>query len=77
MKPISDADRATLFLYLTQNGLPSWQDHEPVQQLARDLDLPMGQAIQVAALAMITGWTRARAKKAIEAAVQCGYADAP
>lgn len=57
---LKDHEKATLFLYLTQVGLPPWAETEKEKQIL--------------ALAAITGWTKERAQSELDRSIACGYA---
>jgi hypothetical protein len=58
LRSLSDVDKATLFLYLIEKGLPPWgiMDEQPNVLVA------------------MTGWTLRRATSALDRAVKAGYA---
>lgn len=58
MPQYKDHVRATLFLFLHQIGLPEWAQGDN----------------QPKALALLAGWDEERARKALNAACQVGYA---
>lgn len=60
MKRLRDHEKATLFLYILQKGLPPWEGGPAV--------------VQVRALAALTGWDEARAGAAFERAKAAGFA---
>lgn len=59
-KPLSDRDKALLFLYVTQVGIPPWARHEDGQ---------------IELLMRLCDWTEERARKAFEDTSDAGFAD--
>jgi hypothetical protein len=55
-----DHERATLYLYLVAHGNPPWGT---------------GADGQTRVLSLLTGWSKKRARAALERAVGAGYAD--
>jgi hypothetical protein len=61
VRRLTDWKIATLFLYISEKGLPPWAQG--------------GAAKQASALAMLAGWNGTRAARALREAVEWGCAD--
>jgi hypothetical protein len=59
-KSLSDRDKALLFLYVTQVGMPPWAQHEDGQ---------------VELMMKLCDWTKERARKAFEDSSEAGLVD--
>jgi hypothetical protein len=61
MRRLTDAERATLLIAISEQGMPTW-----AQGLRQHV-----------ALAMVAGWSQARAQAALGRAEDAGYLDTP